>query len=82
MGAHQKAKLFTHGGSQAVRLPKAFRFDGTDVTIERTDVGVLLRASPVARGGAEFWSAIDQLRGNQTLAYSTQSMIEHIPSFD
>lgn len=25
-----RAKLFTNGGSQAVRLPKEFRFEGTD----------------------------------------------------
>lgn len=82
MGAHQKAKLFTHGGSQAVRLPKAFRFEGSDVSIERTSAGVLLRASPSSRSGADFWTSIDQLRGDEVLAYSTQSMIECIPSFD
>jgi len=27
------AKLFQHGGSQAVRLPKDFRFEGTEVEI-------------------------------------------------
>lgn len=29
------AKLFTTGRSQAVRLPKAFRFEGTEVFIRR-----------------------------------------------
>jgi antitoxin VapB len=29
------AKLFTTGRSQAVRLPKAFRFSGTEVFIRR-----------------------------------------------
>ena len=29
------AKLFTTGGSQAVRLPKEFRFQGTEVFIRR-----------------------------------------------
>jgi antitoxin VapB len=37
------AKLFRHGGSQAVRLPKAFRFEGTEVTIERRGEEVVLR---------------------------------------
>jgi antitoxin VapB len=36
------AKLFKHGGSQAVRLPKAFRFEGTEVTIERRGNEVVL----------------------------------------
>jgi len=32
----ETAKLFTNGGSQAVRLPKEFRFEGTDeVCIQR-----------------------------------------------
>ena len=31
----QTAKLFMNGRSQAVRLPAAFRFDGTEVFIRR-----------------------------------------------
>ncbi len=39
----QTAKLFRNGDSQAVRLPKAFRFQGTEVFIQRVgDVVVLL----------------------------------------
>lgn len=37
------AKLFQHGGSQAVRLPKAFRFEGNEVEIERRGAEVVLR---------------------------------------
>lgn len=40
------AKLFRHGGSQAVRLPKAFRFAGTEVQVERQGDAVLLRPLP------------------------------------
>lgn len=36
------AKIFRHGGSQAVRLPKAFRFEGTEVSIERRGNAVVL----------------------------------------
>jgi len=36
------AKLFRHGGSQAVRLPKAYRMPGTEVRVTRTARGVLL----------------------------------------
>ena len=36
------AKLFTHGGSQAVRLPKAFRFEGTHVHVRRVGDEVVL----------------------------------------
>lgn len=36
------AKIFQHGGSQAVRLPKAFRFEGTEVVIEKRGDEVVL----------------------------------------
>ncbi|HEY6509598.1 MAG TPA: AbrB/MazE/SpoVT family DNA-binding domain-containing protein [Vicinamibacterales bacterium] len=41
------AKLFQHGGSQAVRLPKEFRFEGDEVAIEKRGSGVLLKPVPV-----------------------------------
>ena len=36
------AKIFKHGNSQAVRLPKEFRFAGDEVQIKRLGAGVLL----------------------------------------
>ena len=39
-------KLFKHGGSQAVRLPKDFRLDGAEVLIERRGEAVTLRPKP------------------------------------
>jgi antitoxin VapB len=36
------AKLFKHGRSQAVRLPKEFRMPGTEVRVRRIGQGVLL----------------------------------------
>jgi antitoxin VapB len=36
--AMTKAKLFTTGGSQAVRLPAEFRFEGSEVDIRRDPV--------------------------------------------
>jgi antitoxin VapB len=43
----QTAKLFTNGRSQAVRLPKAFRFEGIqEVMIERDGDAVILRPPP------------------------------------
>lgn len=36
------AKLFKTGRSQAVRLPKAYRFEGEEVVIKRVGDGVLL----------------------------------------
>lgn len=40
------AKLFNHGGSQAVRLPKEFRFEGTEVHVRRVGNEVVLSAVP------------------------------------
>ena len=36
------AKLFRNGDSQAVRLPKEFRFEGTEVLIKRVGSAVVL----------------------------------------
>lgn len=45
------AKLFTHGGSQAVRLPKEYRFEGTEVYVRRVGDDVVL--SPLPQPGVE-----------------------------
>jgi len=36
------AKLFINGRSQAVRLPKAYRFEGNEVYVKKVAGGVLL----------------------------------------
>lgn len=54
---HQKAKLFTHGGSQAVRLPKAFRFEGSEVYVRRDGDKVILE--PALADWAALWAKID-----------------------
>ena len=38
----ETAKLFANGRSQAVRLPKDYRFEGTEVYIKKVPEGVLL----------------------------------------
>lgn len=43
------AKLFMHGRSQAVRLPKAFRMPGTEVEIWQVGETVFLRPIPGER---------------------------------
>ena len=42
MSTRASAKLFKHGGSQAVRLPKEFRFPGERVQLTRMGRGVLI----------------------------------------
>ena len=41
------AKVFMTGRSQAIRLPKEFRFEGTEVEIFRRGDEVILREKPV-----------------------------------
>ena len=43
-----RAKLFMHGRSQAVRLPKEFRFEGTEVFVRRVGADVVLSSRPKA----------------------------------
>jgi antitoxin VapB len=44
-----RAKLFTNGGSQAVRLPKECRFPGTEVRVRKQGNAVILE--PVEKRG-------------------------------
>jgi len=62
MSGPKTAKLFTHGRSQAVRLPKEFRLPGTEVRVSRFGNRVILE--PIARGPAEVaavFAEIDRL---------------------
>jgi antitoxin VapB len=50
-----KAKLFTTGGSQAVRLPAEFRFEGSEVDIRRDPVtGEVVLSKPMRSWDAYF----------------------------
>jgi antitoxin VapB len=58
------AKLFQHGRSQAVRLPKAFRLPGSQVRVRRFGAGVLLE--PMQTDGDDIraiFAEIDRLGG-------------------
>jgi antitoxin VapB len=56
----QKAKVFTNGRSQAVRLPAAFRFDTKEVFIERNSRtgDVILSRKPA--NWSEVFAALDR----------------------
>ena len=45
LAGKKTAKLFSNGGSQAVRLPKEFSFEGTEVLISRDGDRVVLEAA-------------------------------------
>ncbi len=50
------AKLFKNGRSQAVRLPKEFRFDGEEVFIWKEDNRIVL--SPRPKSWREFFKEV------------------------
>jgi antitoxin VapB len=56
------ASLFVNGGSQAVRLPAAFRFEGVSEVFIRRDAvtgDVVLSASPTSHAWRDFFSLRD-----------------------
>ena len=57
----KKAKLFANGRSQAVRLPKEFRFPGTEVYIERRGEEVVLRPVNCAYDQAPKFKTLGEL---------------------
>jgi antitoxin VapB len=50
------AKLFMHGRSQAVRLPKEFRMEGTEVSVTRSGDAIML--SPIVSKSSKNWEDI------------------------
>ena len=58
----QRAKLFKNGRSQAVRLPKGFRFDGDEVEIRKEGDAVILEPVKRPKLSRGYWKRIDKLR--------------------
>jgi antitoxin VapB len=52
------AKLFTTGGSQAVRLPKDYRFNGTEVSIRKEGKAVIIEPKSKRRWPRNFFKRI------------------------
>ncbi len=52
------AKIFKSGNSQAVRIPKEFQFEGTEVEIQRRGDTLILR--PKRRSWARFLESLEQ----------------------
>jgi antitoxin VapB len=60
------AKLFWNGRSQAVRLPKEFRFEGDRVRVSRMGAGVLIEPLPPVEEETleEMFARMDAMRGD------------------
>lgn len=64
------AKLFKNGRSQAVRLPREFRFDGDRVRVRRVGRGVLVE--PMFTNVAEWFAELDRLATEPFMAEGRQ----------
>ena len=60
------AKLFWNGRSQAVRLPKEFRFEGDRVRVTRMGAGILLEPMPETKkeSAEEMFARMDAMGGD------------------
>jgi len=63
---HADAKLFWNGRSQAVRLPKEFRFEGDRVRVTRMGAGILLEPVLAAKKETieELFARMDAMGGD------------------
>lgn len=59
MSTSTRARIFWSGGSQAVRLPKALRLPGTEVSVHRRGNSLILEPIESGDDWAGFW---DRLR--------------------
>jgi antitoxin VapB len=61
-----EAKLFWNGRSQAIRLPKEFRFTGDRVRVRRVGKGVLLEPMPDTKKESlkELFARMDAMGGD------------------
>ena len=57
------AKLFRNGRSQAVRLPREFRFEGDEVRVRKVTEGVLLE--PLISDAPEWFAELDRLNSGR-----------------
>lgn len=76
----ETAKLFWTGRSQAVRLPKAFRFEGQEVRIRRQGDAVILE--PVAADWAWLDGLVGRLDADAAQAAAEQPAEQDRPGLD
>lgn len=74
------AKLFMHGRSQAVRLPKAYRFEGTEVRVRREGRKVILEPAEEEPFDVVAWRA--QLRALGSADFLPEGRPEQPPMPD
>ena len=76
----ERAKIFWSGRSQAVRLPKDFRFEGEEVRIRRHGNAVILE--PLAEDWAWLDAIIGKLDEDFARAVDEQPEQQQCPALD
>ena len=78
------AKIFMHGRSQAVRLPKEFRLPGKEVKVTRVGDAVLLEPIDETKpfDAKAFWARIDALGGGDLFLDGPPADPTPSPEFD
>jgi antitoxin VapB len=76
----ERAKIFWSGRSQAVRLPKDFRFQGEEVRIRRHGSAVILE--PVAADWTWLDSVVSELDEDFVQAVNEQPEQQERPALD
>ena len=61
----EKAKIFISGHSQAVRIPKKYRFDVKEVKISQMGKSIVL--TPISRGWKQLFNNISKISNNDFL---------------
>ena len=69
-----RAKIFKNGDSQAIRLPKEFRFKGKEVYIRKEGNSVII--SPIDDAVDRLWKTINSLSDDFNLERNQPKTIE------
>ena len=72
MSSTKTAKIFKHGRSQAVRLPKEFRLPGSEVRVRRVGRGVLLEPMDAPFDTKAWFNKLDEYRDEPFMAEGRQ----------
>lgn len=76
----KKAKLFKNGQSQAVRLPREFQLEGSEVYVQKTDQGVLL--IPLTSPWEAFKQSLEQFSDDFLLQRSQPTFDDRDDKFE
>ncbi len=71
-----RAKIFKNGDSQAIRLPKEFRFKGKEVYIRKEGINVII--SPIDDAVDRLWKTINSLSDDFTLERDQPEILERV----